>query len=169
MMLGQQLSVPQCLILKNKDTCFFKTHRNRCMEYNASRLLINRERFSSVIQNLCRIYVLCLSNWIGNASIPHKNKSFGWHCSDLCTSNWTLSSDLNHCRCDRQASPYFVFILWSTSTGFSPSLLKHWITPCCFSLVQLRSGAAILYQLQPYPLPTRNEMNCVCKFPNTNK
>ena len=47
------------------------------------------------------------------------------------------------CRSDRHASPYWTFICWWISMGFTSSLLKKRMTERCSSLVQVASGAAI--------------------------
>ena len=47
------------------------------------------------------------------------------------------------CCSDRHASPYWTFIRRWISMGFTPALLKKWMTECCSSLVHDASGAAI--------------------------
>ena len=47
------------------------------------------------------------------------------------------------CCSDRHASPYWTFIRWWISMGFTPSLLKKWMTEHCSSLVHDARGAAI--------------------------
>ena len=52
------------------------------------------------------------------------------------------------CCSDRHASPYWTFICWWISMGFTPSLLKKPMTERCSSLVHVASGAAIFTLLK---------------------
>ena len=47
------------------------------------------------------------------------------------------------CCSDRHASPYWTFICWWISMGFTPSLLKKQMTECCSSLVHVASVATV--------------------------
>ena len=49
------------------------------------------------------------------------------------------------CCSERHASPYWTFICWWISMGFTPSLLKKWMTERCSSLVHVASGAPFLH------------------------
>jgi hypothetical protein len=50
---------------------------------------------------------------------------------------------LHTCCSDRHGSPYWMFIRQCTSMGFTPLLLKKWMTERCSSLVHFTRGATM--------------------------